>query len=151
MHELQQLGERIALCDERVWDELELNEETREAMRNYTRLNREAKRRQAQYIGRLLRGYDYHALSGFFATREHARRHRDALAAKLPSWYRGLVSGTLAWEEIADQFPEVDSTKFAEALSGIGRVDPEFLPIPPKEKKQKKLWLMLVEALPRVG
>ena len=53
---LQNLGEELASLPETILDAFPLSEKTREAVREWRRFSsRESKRRQMQYIGRLMR------------------------------------------------------------------------------------------------
>ena len=151
MHELQRLGIRIAGCNPSVWDDLQLDDTTRTAMQEYARLSREARRRQAQYIGRLLRDYDLARINSYFASREQARRYRDACAAKLPDWYRALIAGALTPSQLAQSLPEVAQKQLEDALLELKLKENQevnHLPVPPTSAPQLRLWQLLLDALP---
>ncbi|HLT25185.1 MAG TPA: ribosome biogenesis factor YjgA [Zeimonas sp.] len=59
MHELQALGERLAALDDDEIARLPIDERLADALREARRIrSREARRRQLQFIGRLMRSVD---------------------------------------------------------------------------------------------
>ncbi len=63
MHALQALGEQLTQLPKKTLSEFTLSEKLTEAIATYHRINsREAKRRQLQYIGKLMRDIDTDAI-----------------------------------------------------------------------------------------
>lgn len=68
MHELQALGERLVELDDHEIDRLPLDERLADAVRDARTIrSREGRRRQLQFIGRLMREVDADALRAALA------------------------------------------------------------------------------------
>ena len=68
MHELQALGERLVALDDDEIERLPIEERLADAVRDARTIrSREGRRRQLQFIGRLMRGVDADALRAALA------------------------------------------------------------------------------------
>ena len=109
MHELQELGEELAALSTERLTKIDIPETLRDALREAQRISAHgAKRRQLQYVGKLMRDVDPEPIRAALAAvrgesaAEVARMHRlERLRARLME-----DESTLA--EIADNFPGAD-------------------------------------------
>lgn len=116
---LQKLGERLVLLGDAQFDALSLPEALLEAVAMARRMKSHgAKRRQLQYIGRLMRAYDpadiESALERITAGEDEQKRHFK----RVERWRDELVSGNeerLAW--LAEHCPSIDLQKLAELVA----------------------------------
>lgn len=100
MHALQMLGERLTVLDPDRLDALELPDGLRDAIRLYLKTTKhEAKRRQMQYIGRLMRGVDPAPIEARLAEWSRAPLVERQLFARAEAWRdRMLADGGAATE-----------------------------------------------------
>ena len=108
-HDLQDLGEAlVALPDSRLAD-LAIDESLRDAIREYKRTrSHEGRRRQMQYIGKLMRRTDPEPLREAVAAVQLGRA-KDALALhEAERWRAELVSGDDALTRWMTEHPEAD-------------------------------------------
>ncbi|MGA8053811.1 MAG: ribosome biogenesis factor YjgA [Burkholderiales bacterium] len=113
MHELQALGERIVAVGETRLDAMELPERLREAVVAAHRISsHEGRRRQLQYIGRLMREVDPEPIRARLdawqnAAATHAAEHRRAEA-----WRERLLSDDpAALSELLIACPAIDEPR----------------------------------------
>ncbi|MFM1895376.1 MAG: hypothetical protein RLZZ385_450 [Pseudomonadota bacterium] len=111
MIELQQLGERLLQCKAGILQSLPLSDHLRQALAEYKRIpnSHEAKRRQLQYIGRLMRGNDHEAILAALDKADVMDRlayHRQQQLEKMCS--RVLDEGDTAIQQLLDDFPQLD-------------------------------------------
>lgn len=109
-HELQTLGQQLLEMPDSWLDEIEMPERLREALATHrTTRSFEGKRRQLQFIGKVIRGVDTEPLREAVATFQlgHAR---DALALhEAESWRnRFLVDDKPALEAWLNAYPDTD-------------------------------------------
>lgn len=109
VHALQELGEElVSLADDRL-SALDLPERLHDAVTEARRIgSHEARRRQLQYIGKLMRGVDpapiRAALEGW-----RAQSHGQVLAQKrVEAWRRRLLEDDRALGELLAQYPNAD-------------------------------------------
>lgn len=110
MEELQTLGETLAALPSERLKEIDLPEDLRQAIGLYQRLSRqnEARRRQAQYIGRLMRQTEVEVLRAALAD---ARGDSAAGMARLNRIERlraALLEDESTLHEIATRHPGID-------------------------------------------
>jgi ribosome-associated protein len=116
---LQQLGERLVLLGDAQFDALSLPEALLEAVAVARRMKSHgAKRRQLQYIGRLMRAYDpadiEKALERITAGEDEKKRHFK----RVERWRDELVNGDeerLAW--LAGHYPSIDLQELGELVA----------------------------------
>jgi ribosome-associated protein len=116
---LQQLGERLVLLGDAQFDALSLPEALLEAVAMARRMKSHgAKRRQLQYIGRLMRAYDpadiEKALERITAGEDEKKRHFK----RVERWRDELVNGDeerLAW--LAGHYPSIDLQELGELVA----------------------------------
>lgn len=109
MEALQKLGERLTAFNKEQLSQIPLDENIAAAVHEYQRLKkREAKRRQLQYIGRLMRDTDAEAISQavhrFDASHTEHTRHFH----QIESWRERLLNESTAVTEFVSQYPSTD-------------------------------------------
>lgn len=99
---LQTLGEELAALDPAARATLPLTPDLEEAFRLLDRIrDKEGRRRQRQYIGRLMREVDAEPLEAALAARAAARRDETALPRRAEQWRAALLDAA------PDQMPEL--------------------------------------------
>jgi ribosome-associated protein len=118
VHALQELGEAlVSLADDRL-SALELPERLRDAVTEARRISsHEARRRQLQYIGKLMRGVDAApiraALEGW-----RAQSDSHVLAQKrVEAWRRRLLEDERALASLVAEHPDADAGHFRALVS----------------------------------
>jgi ribosome-associated protein len=109
MHELQALGERlVALNDERLAS-LELPEQLREAVLEARRIrSREGRRRQLQYLGKLMRGIDPAPIRARFEAWDGQSTAATAAHHRAERWRERLLDDEASLTEFARECPGAD-------------------------------------------
>jgi ribosome-associated protein len=109
---LQDLGaELVALSDEQL-ARIELPERLRDAVMDARRITAfEAKRRQLQYIGKLMRSVEAGPIRAALDA-ALARSHREAATHKrTEAWRERLLSGPEAVGELLAEYPDADGRR----------------------------------------
>jgi len=121
-HALQSLGEQLVALTESKLMQVPITEALREAvlMAQRTR-SREGKRRQMQYIGRLMRDADADAIAQALAV--DSEHHRGIVTAmhSAERWRDGLVDGSLSLTDFVSRYPAGASAPLSSLLSGARR------------------------------
>ena len=114
---LQKLGEQLVCVNDAQFNSMELPEELMEAVAMARHMNsHEAKRRQLQYIGRLMREYDPADVQNALDKIEAGQAEKKRQFKLAERWRDELVAGSeerLAW--ISTRYPSID----AEELAGL--------------------------------
>ncbi|HEV2432287.1 MAG TPA: ribosome biogenesis factor YjgA, partial [Burkholderiales bacterium] len=109
MHELQALGAELVRLSEAQLESIELPEELREALLEAKRItSHEAKRRQMQYIGRLMRGLDPAPIRARLGEIEGNSAQATARHRRVESWRERLLGEDEALTEFAAEHPGAD-------------------------------------------
>jgi ribosome-associated protein len=119
---LQDLGaELVALNDEQL-AAIELPEALRDAISEARRIRGfEARRRQLQYIGKLMRSVDAAPIrAGLDAAREKSVRHA-ALLKRVESWRDRLLAEPGALPELVARYPAADARRLRELVREVQR------------------------------
>lgn len=109
MHALQSLGEALVELSPEQLQSVEIPESLRDAVLDAKRLNKhEARRRQMQYIGKLMRGVDAGPIRAKLD--EYAGRSAVATAAlhRAERWRDRLMDDEQAFSEFAQAYPHAD-------------------------------------------
>jgi len=109
MHELQQVGaDLVALSPEQL-ARIEMPEGLREAIEDARRFTRhEARRRQIQYIGRIMRDIDADPIVEQLAALKAPSRRQTALFHVAERWRQELIADGSALERFVKEFPAAD-------------------------------------------
>lgn len=109
MHALQLLGERLLALAPAQRDALGLPETLDAALREAQRItHREARRRQLQYIGRLMRDLDAAPIRAALAESEGRSASARARQQRLEQWRTRLLADDAALTEFARQHATAD-------------------------------------------
>lgn len=109
-HELQDLGEALVALPQDRFDALPLPESLADAVREYRRTrSHEGRRRQMQYIGRLMRGTDTAPIRQAVLDMQLGRA-RDSLALhQAERWRAELIAGDGALTDFLREHPAADA------------------------------------------
>ena len=110
MEDLQTLGEElVALSSDRV-KKIEIPESLRDAVREAQRMTRpdEARRRQMQYIGKLMRSVDVEPIRGALALVRGESASETAKLHRLERLRTELLADEKVLQEITTLFPSID-------------------------------------------
>jgi ribosome-associated protein len=118
VHELQALGEELVELSEERLGTVELPERLRDAVMEARRITAfEARRRQMQYIGKLMRKVDAEPIrAALDAWRAQSIRH-TAAHKRIEAWRERLLAEPDAISELVARYPGVDIRQ----LSGLIR------------------------------
>ena len=145
MTELQELGKELCSMSSSIWQQLNLNESLQLAMHEYIRIgSKEAKRRQMQYIGKLIRNEDTIAIKSYLNQKSEQQRSSSIRAKQLPQMFSDLMQKRdSAFQQLVSNYPNANRQQLTQIL----RLIPEDKKqgYPPKGKSQKKLWKFLIE------
>ncbi|WKD50754.1 ribosome biogenesis factor YjgA [Microbulbifer spongiae] len=141
MHELQQLGQQLTELSKARLAEVPMSNTLREAIMTCARIkSNEARRRQMQYIGKLMRSVDHEAISAALERfKELDRRHLpfDTMAE---DWRNRLLKeSTDAQGDFFNQYPEVNHQQLRQLVRNASREMKNSLP----PSNQRKLFRYL--------
>jgi ribosome-associated protein len=110
VHELQSLGEAlVSLTDDRL-SALDLPERLRDAVMEARRIkSHEARRRQMQYIGKLMRGVDPAPIRAELDARQAQSDSQVVAQKRVEGWRRRLLQDDHALAELVAAHPGADS------------------------------------------
>lgn len=110
MQELQALGESLLALKEQRLASFPLSENLRKALADYHRISKhEARRRQMQYIGRLMRSEDHDGIAAAFEEIDQERRRSVQHEKLADEWRNRLLEGEAdVITEFVDAYPNTD-------------------------------------------
>lgn len=110
MHALQAVGEKLAHLNSQQLAEMPISEKFREAITEFKRISsHEAKRRQLQYLGRLMRDEDVEEIKVRLASLENVSVQAAKELHDLENWRERLLTQSKeALTEFINQFPNCD-------------------------------------------
>lgn len=113
-HKLQDLGTRLTGCSEAQLRALELPEKTIAAFAEYNRLpnSHGARRRQMQFIGKLMRKFDLEELTAALDRLEKIETHRPKPVPQSKQWVVDILqNGDVEINALVDSFPQLERQK----------------------------------------
>ncbi|AMX02022.1 ribosome biogenesis factor YjgA [Microbulbifer thermotolerans] len=118
MHQLQELGKRLTELSAAQLAEVPLDGDLREAVETLHRIkSNEARRRQLQYIGRLMRSADVDAIEKVlerFKERDQQHLRFDKMAG---DWRERLLQeGNAAQSDFFDRYPHADHQQLRQLI-----------------------------------
>lgn len=109
MHALQEIGEQLVELDPKKLAEFALPEILSDAIRQAKTIQKHgARRRQMQYIGRLMREVDAQPIQQKLDSWQQTSVHQTARLHLLERWRERLLSDELALTEFAAKYPHAD-------------------------------------------
>jgi len=114
MHDLQELGKSLVALDARRLAEFDLPERLADAIRDaHTITRHEARRRQMQYIGRLMRDVDPEPIAAGLARLDEMPRAEKLRFAALERWRDRLMDDDAALDAFVAAHPHASKTELA--------------------------------------
>lgn len=109
MHALQDIGEQLVALDAKQIAELDLPETLRDAILETKLITKhEARRRQLQYIGKLMREIDIAPIQEKINARQRTSLHHTAWLHQLERWRERLLTDETVFTEFGQQYPHAD-------------------------------------------
>lgn len=109
MHALQAVGEQLVALDMKRLIELELSEQLMDAILQARQIQKHgARRRQLQYIGKIMRHIDVQPVQEKLAAWARVPLEQTAWFHQLEHWRERLLNEEQALTEFAQQFPQAD-------------------------------------------
>jgi ribosome-associated protein len=122
MHALQDLGETLVALDSRrlaeIAQEAQLSEQLVDAIEEARGISAwGGRKRQLQYIGKLMREVDPEPIRRRLDAWAHGHREDTARLHQLEQWRDRLLNEADALESLATEHPELDQSKFRALIS----------------------------------
>lgn len=113
MHELQDLGAELVALNDQQLASVELPENLLDAVMEARRLSNrnEARRRQMQYIGKLMRNVDPEPIRASIAAYTAASDEQTARLHRLERWRTRLLAEDSALTEFMNEYPQADAAQ----------------------------------------
>lgn len=126
---LQQLGAQLVGLNQQQLETMELPESLLQAVQEARRLTKhEARRRQMQYIGRLMRDIDAAPIRDRLEQWQGQGREHTAQLHALERWREELLAGDAALEQFLREYPGADSQKLRTLIRNARREQGANLP-----------------------
>ncbi|SNV42598.1 ribosome-associated, YjgA family protein [Pasteurella multocida] len=106
---LKKLGEKLVNLTKAKLDKIPLDDKLLEAVELAQRLQKEAKRRQLQYIGKILRSMDAEPIEEALEKLENKHNQQQAMLHKLEMLRDQLIVNNNALTQLLDEYPQADS------------------------------------------
>jgi ribosome-associated protein len=141
---LQQLGEELVELNPAQLAEVPLPERLREAVVEARRITQhEGRRRQMQFVGRLMRDIDAEPVREKLASWKGVSREAAALLHRIERWRERLINEEAATQEFANAYPQADLQHLRSLLRSIRKERDEEKP----PKHYRELFRVLRETL----
>ena len=112
MHALQYLGEQLVTLNPALLEQLDLAEKLRDAIIEARKMNKnEARRRQMQYIGRLMREIDAAPIRQKLDGILGPQKQHQAWLILIERWRERLLADEAALAEFLRTYPQADSQR----------------------------------------
>ncbi len=109
MHDLQDLGEELVELSKDQLAKLDLPETLHLAIREMSRINKfGARRRQMQYIGKLMRDVDIEPINAMLDTWKGISQPHIGYMHQVERWRERLLDNDTALTELRDEYPDTD-------------------------------------------
>ena len=114
---LQELGAKLAALSEEELQVLSLPENLLDAIREYKRTpTHGGRRRQMQYIGKLMRGFDVESARAAVETLERRRAAEAQVLHEAERWRTRLIASDEALTEWVAKHPDSDARKLSNLI-----------------------------------
>ena len=122
VHLLQALGEELVELNDDQLAAIELPEALREAVMAARRITKfEARRRQLQYIGKLMRRVEVEPIRAALDAMLAGSRRQIAAHKRIEAWRERLLAGPGALDELLAEYPGADAQRLRTLVSGALR------------------------------
>ncbi len=130
MQALQHLGSELVELNDEQLETMQLPDSLFEAVHEARRMTKhEARRRQLQYIGRLMRDVDPAPIRERLETWKGQGRERTAQLHAVERWRDDLLAGDAALARFLSAYPRADSQKLRALIRNARREQKETLPL----------------------
>ena len=117
VEDLQELGEALVRLPQSQFEQLVLPEDLRAAVADCRRFTKhEARRRQMQFIGRLMRGLDAAPIRMQLDALRGQNAHATARLHRVERWRERLLADDAAVTELLRELPGLDSTRLRQLM-----------------------------------
>jgi len=115
---LQDLGERLITLSDKQLKEIDMPESLNDAVLLARNIKaRSGRKRQLQYIGKIMRNIDVEPIETFFAKLDNKHHDANKIFHQLERWRdRILAEGNDVLTEVKEQFPEVDMQRMRQLV-----------------------------------
>lgn len=146
MHELQKLGEILVELPKSKLQQLDLPENLRDALLEANRITAHGgKRRQLQYIGKLMRSVDPAPIQAKLNQWNGSDAEENALLHRLENWRQRLIDDDGALSEFLMQHPDFDVQQLRTLIRNARKETQQQKP----PKSSRELFRVLREGLSR--
>ena len=122
VHMLQALGEELVELNDDQLAAIELPDVLRDAVMAARRITKfEAKRRQLQYIGKLMRRVEVEPIRIALDAMLAGSRRQIAAHKRIEAWRERLFTGPGALDELLAEYPGADTQRLRELIRGALR------------------------------
>jgi ribosome-associated protein len=122
VHLLQALGEELVELSDDQLAAIELPEALRDAVMAARRITKfEARRRQLQYIGKLMRRVEVEPIRAALDAMLAGSRRQIAAHKRIEAWRERLLAGPGALDELLAEFPGADAQRLHTLVRGALR------------------------------
>lgn len=118
MHELQELGAALMELPEAKLNRIEMDDNLREALQELRRLTSfAARKRQVQYVGKLLRSADTEPLRRALEDQRQGHARTVRALQEIERWRERLLAGEKGLADWVAAFPATDTPEFRALLA----------------------------------
>jgi ribosome-associated protein len=122
VHELQALGEELVELNEKQLAAVALPESLFDAVRHAQTITKhEARRRQMQYIGKLMRRVDPAPIRAALDAFQAPSRSQAAIHKRIEAWRERLLAAPAALGELLAEYPQANIRQLGALIDGVGR------------------------------
>lgn len=122
VHELQALGEELVELNENQLATVDLPESLLDAVMHARTITRhEARRRQMQYIGKLMRRVDPAPIRAALDAFQAPLRSQAAIHKRIDAWRERLLGEPASISELLAEYPQADIRKIGTLIDGVER------------------------------
>jgi ribosome-associated protein len=122
VHQLQALGEALVELSDDQLAAIELPEALRDAVMAARRITKfEARRRQLQYIGKLMRRVEVEPIRAALDAMLAGSRRQIAAHKRIEAWRERLLAGPEALDELIAEYPAADARLLRALIHGALR------------------------------
>lgn len=120
---LQKLGEQLSLLPQKELDRMALPAQLMDALQLAKRIkNREGRRRQLQYIGKIMRRIDAEPIRQRLLQQEQGEQEKNSQLHALEQLRDDLVSGGMpVIEQVLNRFPEAERSRLSQLVRSAGK------------------------------
>lgn len=111
------LGKKLVSLTEKQLDKMQLTDPIRKAVMDAQTMQREALRRQLQYLGKLLRKVDTTAIMAELERIENRSQEKNAVFHRLEKWRDRLIANDdILLEQLIVDYPHIDRQQFRQLI-----------------------------------